>query len=240
MKRSRKPHLVKLGLFVLLSLLDLGMTWLLVENSGGRIYESNPIAGWYLARLGWAGLAGFKLAMVLLVGCLVFSIAACRPRAAGHFLSFACLAVGVVLVHSSTLAAQAAAPMDPVFVREEARKSLLERRGALSRAYFRLMRRLVADLVAGRRGLKDATAQLARSERGRTAAWRREVTEAGRTFEESLALRLMCHVASELRDKPEEARKAARRLQAEFDAAFRPASPSQAAAAYAATEGKTF
>ena len=53
-------HPRKQLLFILLSLVDLALTWWLLAHSYGQVYEANPVARWWLMRYGAAGLAGFK------------------------------------------------------------------------------------------------------------------------------------------------------------------------------------
>src|SRR5215471_13598299 len=54
------------GLFILLGVADLLITCYLLGAAPGQFYESNPVARWWLDRWGWAGLASFKAATVLL------------------------------------------------------------------------------------------------------------------------------------------------------------------------------
>src|SRR5919199_622006 len=49
----------KLCLFAVLSLADLGLTWQLLRDGGA--YESNPVAGWWLAHYGWAGVVAYSV-----------------------------------------------------------------------------------------------------------------------------------------------------------------------------------
>jgi hypothetical protein len=72
----------KLLRFALLSLSDLGLTWLLLQRGGSRLYESNPVAAWRLAAHGWPGRAAFKAATVGAVAGLAVWIARHRPRRA--------------------------------------------------------------------------------------------------------------------------------------------------------------
>lgn len=90
----------KLFVFSLLSLADLGLTLHLLSQGGGRVYESNPIAGAWLEAFGWAGLAAFKILMVFLVAGACVVIARYRPVVAGRVLQLACLATGSVVVYS--------------------------------------------------------------------------------------------------------------------------------------------
>src|SRR5262249_33959242 len=93
----------KLALFVALSVLDLVLTWYLLRGRPGRFYEGNPVAGWWLASFGWVGLAGFKVAVVLVALGAIAAVARARPRAAGWLLSFACLATAAVVTYSCCL-----------------------------------------------------------------------------------------------------------------------------------------
>jgi hypothetical protein len=93
-------HSGKMLTYATLSFIDLYLTYTLVQNSGGLVYESNPIANAWLARYGWAGLAVFKLAAMLLVACLAVYISFYRPQTADRILRFACCAVAFVVVYS--------------------------------------------------------------------------------------------------------------------------------------------
>ena len=96
-------HPRKLFLFTSLNLADLFLTYQLLENGEGRVYESNPIAEAWLARYGWAGLVVFKLAGVLLVTGLCLFISLHRPRASGLVLVFSCTVLTAVVLYSCCL-----------------------------------------------------------------------------------------------------------------------------------------
>jgi hypothetical protein len=91
------PHLWKLLLFGILNFADLLLTWNLVSHGQGDFYESNPVAQSWLTLYGWAGLAAFKLGIVVVVAGLVFIISRYRPRLAGLVLGFGCCAVCLVV-----------------------------------------------------------------------------------------------------------------------------------------------
>src|SRR5437660_12640550 len=93
-------HPVRLSLFVLLSVADLCLTYALILHGEGEVYESNPIAEAWLSSYGWAGLAVFKLVIVLIVAALAAFVSLSRPRTGGHILTFACLAVAGVVAYS--------------------------------------------------------------------------------------------------------------------------------------------
>ena len=94
-------HLV---LFGVLSLLDLFLTWRLLEHHEGLVYESNVVARWFLEGYGWLGLAALKVASVLVVVGLAAWVSRWRPRTGRWVLTFACSAVALVVVYSCLLA----------------------------------------------------------------------------------------------------------------------------------------
>jgi hypothetical protein len=87
-----------LAAYAALSVLDLVLTSLLLAYSGGRIYESNPIAQEWLTSYGWRGLVAFKvLASGMVAGTSVL-ISRYRPLLARLILALGCVVmVGVVL-----------------------------------------------------------------------------------------------------------------------------------------------
>jgi hypothetical protein len=103
-------HPARQLLFVLFSLADLGLTGWLLDHSGGRVYEANPLAGWFLARHGWAGLVCFKGAVVLLVLALLAVVARSRPRLAARVLTCSCALLAGVLLYSVSLCQAALLP----------------------------------------------------------------------------------------------------------------------------------
>jgi hypothetical protein len=85
---------------MLLSVADLGLTYALIQQGNGEVYESNPIAEAWLNSYGWTGLALFKLAIILVVAAVAVYVSLSRPRTGGHILTFACLAVALVVGYS--------------------------------------------------------------------------------------------------------------------------------------------
>jgi hypothetical protein len=96
-------HLGKLTVYVALSFADLFLTYTLLHKTDGA-YEGNPIANAWLAAYGWAGLAAFKLAAMLLVTAVAVYVSIYRPQIAGRLLGFACCAVAFVVLYSCWLA----------------------------------------------------------------------------------------------------------------------------------------
>src|SRR5438105_5346392 len=100
---ARLLHPYKLTLFLTLSVADLVLAWWLIVQTGNEIYESNPVAAWWLTRYGWVGLAVFKALAVLLVTGLAALISLSQPRVGGRVLGFGCAAVGAVVCYSAFL-----------------------------------------------------------------------------------------------------------------------------------------
>jgi hypothetical protein len=224
------PHPGKGCLFALLSLADLALTWWLLGHSGGEVYEANPVARWWLARHGWAGLACFKAFVVLVVVGLVAVIARSRPRAAGRLLGLGCAGLAVVVSYSAVLCGAGAG--SPEQREAEEARAVETGLAELNRHALQQIRRLQAssafrerlceDLVAGRRPLGEAAERMAASVRGRQPTWLRLLAE--RYPELSTRARvaawLIWHVVVAHRDDPRAARRAARRLEREFQLTY--------------------
>jgi hypothetical protein len=99
-KKSRRFLFSVLTVFVVLSVTDLVLTWLLLTAEQGETIESNPIAAWTLENLGWGGMAGFKLAMVSLIAGIAYVVTCRRPRAAELLLVFGCGAQAAIVTTS--------------------------------------------------------------------------------------------------------------------------------------------
>jgi hypothetical protein len=118
-RASFRPILWLFTAFVGLSLADLYLTWRLIRQDDGRLLESNPAAGWWLATYGWGGMTAFKGGVVVLVGVLAGVIARRRPRAGELLLVYGCGAQSAVVVYSLFLCwigeEQAANPTPEVY-----------------------------------------------------------------------------------------------------------------------------
>jgi hypothetical protein len=100
---AKMVHPYKLALFVLLSVTDLFLTWVLVNSTDGIVYESNPVASFWLATFGWLGLTAYKMGLMVFVSALVLVISRYRPRVGGRILLFACSALTCVVLYSCFL-----------------------------------------------------------------------------------------------------------------------------------------
>jgi hypothetical protein len=216
-------HPRKQALFALLSLADLALTCCLLSGSGGRIYEANPLASWWLARHGLAGLACWKGATVLLVLGLVAVIARHRPRAAGSVLSLGCACLLLVVAHSAALCRAGGEPRTA----EEVKRQIEESAATVNRHTRAVMRRRAAflslraelqeELLAGRCTLREAAERLTRS------AWEYHpgflpalmVTYQDRPAEECMAANLVLHTVRSQEGTPQVAELARR-----FERAF--------------------
>jgi hypothetical protein len=97
--------------FVLVSLLDLFMTFLLLyfSNRGmmrNVVFESNPVAQYFLSGWGTLGLVWFKIGMVTLIVLAAQGAATRRPAVAQVVLNGATLFVGGVVAYSTLLLVQ--------------------------------------------------------------------------------------------------------------------------------------
>ena len=97
--------------FVLISLLDLFMTFLLLyfSNRGmmrNVVVESNPVARYFISGWGTMGLVWFKIGMVTLIVLATQVVAIRRPSVAQLVLNGATLFVGSVVVYSAYLLLQ--------------------------------------------------------------------------------------------------------------------------------------
>ena len=97
--------------FVLISLLDLFMTFLLLyfSNRGmmrNVVVESNPVARYFISGWGTMGLVWFKIGMVTLIVLATQVVATRRPSVAQLLLNGATLFVGSVVAYSAFLLVQ--------------------------------------------------------------------------------------------------------------------------------------
>jgi hypothetical protein len=164
-----------LVLFALLSTADFFLTRHLLTHGSGAVYESNPVAVWWLANYGWMGLATFKMAAVACVALLGVVIYLHRPRTGRRLLGFGCLTLAGVVLYSVYLVGQMHRHSTETVLEET---TLLNEAQSLdtefdrSMAYRKELVQVTDDLVAHRCTLAEATARLESSERGREPKWR--------------------------------------------------------------------
>jgi hypothetical protein len=224
-------------LFAALSLTDLALTRLLLWRGGGLACESNPVAAWWLERFGWAGLAGFKVAIVLLVGALTAVVSWHHPRAGRRLLAFGCSALLAVVLYSASLVywVEAGPASAAAATIRQYRESIqdLEQDAIRARAYDALLGRLAGDLAEQRRSLAEAVAALAQAEYVKDPRWlrRRQSGQPGCRKDECLARTLALHTLDLVRADPYRSEQVYRDLEAQFrtnfgrPAPFRPGDP---------------
>jgi hypothetical protein len=214
----------KQALFALLSGADLALTCWLLERSGGQVFEANPVAGWWLARAGWAGLAGFKAAVVLLVLLLAAVIFRQRPRAADRLLGFGCAGLALVVLYSSALcrSPSAATVQDVNDLLDRTVNSEARRDYGKHQVLQSLLNEGGEDLVARRCSLREAQERVSASEMGGDPRWLRGLTgpNPGHSPQELIAACIILRAVDSLEDDPHKARQVALRLEREFELTY--------------------
>ncbi len=99
--RHHLPMETETTVFILVSVLDIIMTWILIRSGG--FVESNPVANYFLLRWGKNGLVGFKLCAVLVVCLATQLIAIRRIQLARLILLGGTAVVTVVVIYSLSL-----------------------------------------------------------------------------------------------------------------------------------------
>lgn len=221
-------HFRRLAFFAVLSFLDLVLTCQLVQGNGGVVYESNPVAGAWLATYGWVGLVIFKVGMVALIALTALVISVYRPRTSARLLGFACGVTLAVVAYSFYLTQVMAGAAHEFRVQdaaggqdELALVGWAENRGRHQR-YVDLMGQLSDDLVSGRATLAEAADRLG-ALRGHGSAWLRGYRRSfpGLSEREYLAIHLMNYAAAGPAAAPPDA---VRTLAGQYEAEFgRPA-----------------
>jgi hypothetical protein len=196
---AARLHYRKLLVFGILSVLDLLLTWRLVQASGGQIYESNPVASAWLSTYGWQGLIVFKACMVMLIGLVVILISLHRPDYGGRILIFACSVTAAVVLYSFYLSQFLNAPDSANRGQETAGLDSRTRRQLECRRhdfeYIALVDRLSDDLSCNRTTLLGAVNELAFWKYGKhPQVWQQEDRYAALGDRERLALALLNHM----------------------------------------------
>jgi hypothetical protein len=214
------------AVFLALNLLDLFLTWLLLERAGG-FYEANPLAAAVLTRHGWQGMVGFKLlitAGVLGVGFLALRR---RPRAGVFLFAGGCAILLTVVGYSSFLLARGPDQSHVSLVREGRRSQDLDQRRRALYAYHDKRVRLAREIVRRQLSLAEATEGLSRwvaySDHDPYSYLRRLFP--GLDDRACLSAHLICAVALEVPAEGRSAKETLGRLADEFTATYRQALP---------------
>lgn len=111
-RRSRQPKRIQyetlISWFVLVSVLDIVLTFLILRYSAqGRtrstLIEGNPIARWILHHTGFTGMAVFKLLITGFVCVIAEAVGQQRPGLGAGLLRIGTLIVAAVVVYSVLL-----------------------------------------------------------------------------------------------------------------------------------------
>lgn len=100
-------HEHEISLFILVSLFDILMTWLLLTRGSSNMQvtfnESNPIARFFLDHWGLKGMIYFKFFMVAVVCTIAEIVAHYRPRLGKWVLQLGTVVVSMVVIYSLVL-----------------------------------------------------------------------------------------------------------------------------------------
>jgi hypothetical protein len=193
-------HPGKLSLYLTLSVADLLLTYHLLQQSGGSVYEGNPIANAWLSAYGWAGLILFKAMAVLIAGGAAAFISVYQPQRGGYVLKFACCALALVVLYSFSLVRSLGAETG----QPDARALSVEKQIAVNYEYDKLIEHLRDELIAGRCTLVAAVSRLSTAEKAQSPTYLRHLHERhpGCSDSDCLALELVQSVLPLLRDQP--------------------------------------
>jgi hypothetical protein len=148
-------------LYILLSGLDLYLTWVLVGGTD-LAHEGNPVAAFILNETGWLGLSVFKSACVAFVLVVGVGLWQCRPRTARGLVGFACLSSLAVVGYSLWILEEGSEDFRwcARLACAEKRYQTLQRTQRQHLAYRAEVDRLTLDLVSGQCTLAEASAAL--------------------------------------------------------------------------------
>jgi hypothetical protein len=180
-------------LFLILSLGDLALTWILLRYRAGLVYEGNPLAAWCLNSFGWAGVATLKGGGALGVGVISTVLSVRHPQKGGLVLSFGCCVLVCAIAYSGVTALLTGTDSCcPGLPKLWDNSEKLDQRMQLAKDYAAVRARLVEDLVESRCTLADAAATLAQTAWARERFWLEATTrrKPGFPCPESLAAEL--------------------------------------------------
>lgn len=162
MKHGSFPLMSRL--FIVLSVVDLVLTWWLLRHSQRFICELNPFAERLIQQHGLFGMIGFKTFMVTTVLLLSRYIEHRRPKVGNCVVHFACTAVALVVTYRAVLAQAAPTHIDEIGQTNQQLE--LENHAARqvhqkTLAYADILDQLCRDYVAQILTLEEAVQKLA-------------------------------------------------------------------------------
>lgn len=198
----------KLLTFVVLSLVDFMLTWYLLTQSGGHVYESNPVAQWWLVHFGWVGLAGFKAAAMSLAAGLGIYLFLRRPAVGHRVLGFGCAALVTVVVYSGyliqTVHASASDPDDDIaFLAGRAKQ--IEESFRVGDSYRKEMEETSAALLAGNSTLTEAVVRIRNTRKAQDPEWYQQLSRhypSLHHIEAQLAANILLHISNQVSREP--------------------------------------
>jgi hypothetical protein len=221
------PYTRRVSLFFLLSMADFVLTWLLLQRQPESVYESNPVAGWFLNQFAWGGLAAFKAGTAAAVVTLIAVISFYRPRAGSLVLNFGCSALLGVVSYSGYLLwsvdprDQFAYAPDPPLAAETDRLMVRLR---MAQIYSAELRDAADDLVAGRCDLAEGVQRLSQTAKSKDAVWLAMLHSRypNQSDEQCLADNLVDYTLGSLHREPQTARRLAPVFEDQFRKYFGP------------------
>lgn len=108
---TRLPLETETTRFILVNALDLFVTFLLLNFSSrgwlrGNVFESNPVANYFIRRWSTSGLVFFKFGVCTFVVLIAQVVARTNPRTARWLLNLGAIIVAVVVVYSLMMMAR--------------------------------------------------------------------------------------------------------------------------------------
>jgi Domain of unknown function (DUF5658) len=216
----------RLSLFLALSAADLLLTYFLLRHSSGEVYESNPVANWWLSAYGWAGLVVFKTAAVALAVGLLLVVAWRRPHLGRFLATFACLAVSLVVAYSASMAVreyQESGSQAALALEDRDRQRQADECFAFALARDRLGK----GLLDGSRFFPEVVEELARLDRAHNPLFLKMLAQnfPGRTLDQALAANILINAVLLTRDDAEAVKQAALRLLPQYASCYGLAAP---------------
>jgi hypothetical protein len=224
-RRRQVPGWIWPAFFLAASVLDLGLTWLLLEVSEAA-YEANPLAAAILDRHGWGALAGFKVGCAALVVGVVYVIGRRKPALAGRLTRIACVLLTCVLFYSVCLLA--VDTRDPetraILAKEEQRWQKLQDERRRFGTYIAHAERLAANIIRSESSLYQATQELAALllKIDHQPYYQLQAHYGDLTPDACLAAQLIDFVGYQVRKEPHRGQHLLRTLAAEFARSFGP------------------
>jgi hypothetical protein len=183
-------------LLLALGALDLVVSGWLLTRCGGWLQEASPLAARFVEAVGWPGLLFLKLSTTAAALFAIEWFGRRRPRL-GKSIFFGGAFALTLMLGCSCLPLESLTGRLDVFSAEERRSRAIAEKHWLLREYRAEVKRLSAELIAGRISLSAAVAKLQQTGKARNSAWigvLRDVYEV-----DSIPASLACDLIQEVR-----------------------------------------